>query len=104
MATENILMAAVGAAVIGKSRTSGSANTARPRPPMVKQHGQPNDLFNRWRGDSAFSQIDRRTALTDARQFVGRAPEQVDEFLAEVVEPLLSCYTGSPVRRRGMPV
>jgi adenylosuccinate lyase len=25
----------------------------------------------------------------DPRRFVGRAPEQVDEFLGEVVEPLL---------------
>jgi hypothetical protein len=26
----------------------------------------------------------------DPRRFVGRAPEQVDEFLEEVVEPLLA--------------
>jgi adenylosuccinate lyase len=29
----------------------------------------------------------------DPRRFVGRAPEQVDEFLAEVVEPLLAGST-----------
>jgi hypothetical protein len=26
----------------------------------------------------------------DPKRFVGRAPQQVDEFLAEVVEPLLA--------------
>jgi hypothetical protein len=26
----------------------------------------------------------------DPRAFIGRAPQQVDEFLAEVVEPLLA--------------
>ena len=26
----------------------------------------------------------------DPRRYVGRAPEQVDEFLAEVVDPLLA--------------
>jgi hypothetical protein len=30
----------------------------------------------------------------DAREFVGRAPEQVDEFLGHVIEPLLA---GVPV-------
>jgi len=29
-------------------------------------------------------------AVLDLREFVGRAPQQVDEFLAEYVEPVLS--------------
>ena len=29
-------------------------------------------------------------AAMDPSRYVGRAPEQVDEFLAEVVEPLLA--------------
>jgi adenylosuccinate lyase len=29
-------------------------------------------------------------AATDPSQFVGRAPQQVEEFLSEVVEPLLA--------------
>jgi adenylosuccinate lyase len=50
-----------------------------------------NDLFERLETDDEF-QLDTHE-LRDAaepRRFVGRAPEQVDEFLAEVVEPLLS--------------
>ena len=34
--------------------------------------------------------LDALRAAADPRRFVGRAPEQVDEFLAEVVEPLLA--------------
>ena len=30
--------------------------------------------------------------MTDPARFVGRAPEQVDEFLAEVVAPILKRY------------
>ena len=43
----------------------------------------------------------RRAAIArmDPRRFVGRAPEQVDEFLAEVVEPLLAGATGERRRR-----
>jgi hypothetical protein len=32
----------------------------------------------------------RLGSLCDAKAFVGRAPEQVDEFLAAEVEPLLA--------------
>jgi adenylosuccinate lyase len=41
-------------------------------------------------GDDAFG-LDEEglLALMDARRFVGRAPEQVDRFLAEAVEPVL---------------
>jgi adenylosuccinate lyase len=30
--------------------------------------------------------------VLDPQQFVGRAPQQVDEFLAEVVEPIRARY------------
>jgi adenylosuccinate lyase len=54
----------------------------------VKQEGLPNDLLARIAADPAFAAANLTDTL-DPRRFVGRAPEQVDEFLAEVVEPLL---------------
>ena len=33
-------------------------------------------------------------AVTDPLQYVGRAPQQVDEFLAEVVDPIRAKYAG----------
>ncbi len=88
MATENILMAAVAA---GGDRQDlherirvHSLEAAR----QVKQEGLSNDLLARIAADPAFAAADLDETL-DPRRFVGRAPEQVDEFLGEVVEPLL---------------
>ena len=57
----------------------------------LKDGAPHNDLLDRIAADSAFGmtreQLDR---TMDPKRFVGRAPEQVDEFLAEVVEPLLA--------------
>ncbi|MFL5582148.1 MAG: adenylosuccinate lyase [Gemmatimonadaceae bacterium] len=50
-----------------------------------------NDMLDRLAADPAFDvPVGELRAVTDARRFVGRAPEQVDEFLAEVVQPLLA--------------
>jgi len=57
---------------------------------VVKGKGQPNDLLERIHKDPAFSAIhDRLDSMIDPSKFVGRAPEQVDEFLAEIVDPIL---------------
>jgi adenylosuccinate lyase len=55
----------------------------------VKQHGRPNDLIDRLAGDPAFSGIDLGSAL-DPQRYVGRAPEQVETFVRDHVEPLLA--------------
>ena len=60
----------------------------------VKQQGMPNDLLDRIAGDAAFGVT--RAELEDElrpERFVGRAPEQVDEFLADWVEPVLERYS-----------
>jgi len=56
----------------------------------MKDEGKPNDLLARLEADPAFPvrAADLRAA-TDPARFVGRAPQQVDEFLAEVVDPIL---------------
>ena len=57
----------------------------------MKDEGVPNDMLERLARDSAFGlPLADLRAAADPRRFVGRAPEQVDEFLAEVVEPLLA--------------
>jgi adenylosuccinate lyase len=90
MATEQLLMRAV--------RGGGDRQEAHER---IRQHsmeaaralkeGAPhNDLLDRLAGDKGWkvSLREMREALNPSA-FVGRAPEQVDEFLREVVEPLL---------------
>ena len=57
---------------------------------VVKEEGGENDLIDRVRADSYFDAIKGQLdALLDPRSFVGRAPEQVDEFLREWVYPAL---------------
>jgi len=64
-----------------------SVATAR----AMKDAGAANDLFTRLAADKAFGvPMDDLAAVADPMQFVGRAPEQVDEFLAEVVDPILA--------------
>ena len=59
----------------------------------VKQHGRPNDLMDRIAADAAFG-VSREELEEDLRPelYVGRAPAQVDEFLAEWVAPVLARY------------
>lgn len=58
---------------------------------VMKDSGAKNDLFTRLAGDKEFGvPMDDLVASADPMRFVGRAPEQVDEFLAEVVAPLLA--------------
>ncbi|MBM4193775.1 MAG: adenylosuccinate lyase [Gemmatimonadetes bacterium] len=57
----------------------------------MKDEGAPNTLFARLAADPEFGVPldDLRDAVAPSR-FVGRAPEQVDDFLREVVDPLLA--------------
>lgn len=87
MATENILMQAVVA--------GGDRQELHER---IRQHshaasaemkmGKENDLLSRLQSDMAFSKINLKE-LSQAKHFVGRAPEQVTEFLQEVIDPIL---------------
>ena len=93
MATEEILMAAVTAKRKGRAGDrqvlherirQHSLAAAR----EVKEHGRPNDLLDRLAGDPAFAGVDLKRAL-NAKRFIGRAPQQLDTFLKDVVRPIL---------------
>jgi len=52
--------------------------------------GEPGDLLERIAADPTFGMSESEIrALVDPARFVGRAPEQVDRFLAEHADPLL---------------
>lgn len=93
MATEEILMAGVKAGgdrqeLHEKIRQHSQAAAAE-----VKQHGRSNDLIARLKIDPSFGGINLDDVL-DARKYVGRAPEQVDAFIRDVVTPIRQRYTG----------
>ena len=57
----------------------------------MKDAGVPNDLFRRLAADKEFGvPMDDLVSAANPMRFVGRAPEQVDDFLAEVVDPILA--------------
>lgn len=57
----------------------------------VKDDGASNDLLARLANDSEFPlRAEALRELTEPMRFVGRAPQQVDEFLEGVVEPMLA--------------
>lgn len=57
---------------------------------VVKGQGKPNDLMERIAKDPLFAPVHSKLdTLVDPKLFVGRSPEQVDEFLAEEVAPIL---------------
>jgi adenylosuccinate lyase len=91
MATENVLMAGVQRGGDRQDLHERIRRHSHSAGEQVKMHGLPNDLIARLKGDEAFTGIDI-DAVLDPRDFVGRAPEQVDEFIAECVEPARAKY------------
>jgi adenylosuccinate lyase len=94
--TENILMAAV--------RRGGDRQALHER---IRQHSQAvtaqikegggNDLLNRLQDDPAFRGLEFAELLRPER-YVGRAPEQVAEFLEHEVRPIQERYARLPGR------
>ncbi len=91
MATEEILMAAAQAGGDRQELHERIRVHSQAAAQQVKEFGRPNDLLERLKTDSAFASVDLGNAL-DARRFVGRAPEQVDTFIADVIEPIRQRY------------
>jgi adenylosuccinate lyase len=91
MATENLLMAAVAAGGDRQELHERIRLHSLSAAEQVKRHGRPNDLLDRLKADPAFAAIDLTQALNPA-DYVGRAPEQVDQFLRQFVEPLRHEY------------
>lgn len=91
MATENILMAAVRAGGNRQELHEAIRRHSVEAGLRVKRDGLDNDLIDRLHADAAFASVPWEKVL-DASDYVGRAPQQVDEFLAAEVEPVLTRY------------
>ncbi len=63
----------------------------------VKHEGAANDFLERLAADpEAAIPLEELKAILDPRRFIGRAPQQVDEFLEEVVGPALARGESAP--------
>lgn len=96
MATENIIMAVVQAGGDRQVCHEKIRVLSHEAGAQVKQHGKDNDLIERVKKDKYFSlvipQLDK---ILDPSTFIGRAPEQVTEFVEEEVNPIILKYMGS---------
>ncbi len=102
LATENILMEAVKAGGDRQEYHEIIREHAQAAGMRVKQDGLDNDLLDRLQRDKAFwskargGGLEREldwSGLMDPMKYVGRAVEQSERFLAEVVEPLREHYS-----------
>ena len=67
-------------------------------------NGGQADLLERIAEDEAFGlSLEQLVEMVDPARFVGRAPEQVDEFLAEWVQPALARLESGANERLGEP-
>jgi adenylosuccinate lyase len=56
---------------------------------VIKEEGGENDLLERIAADEAFGvTLEELEAILEPEQYVGRAPEQVVEFIEECVVPV----------------
>ena len=70
----------------------------------MKEEGSRADLLKRIAGDPAFGMsLEELRDLVDPQDFVGRAPEQVDQFLEEWVNPVLHRYSDPSMQAIGEP-
>jgi len=92
MATENLLMEAVERGGDRQDLHERIRQHSQAAAAVVKNDGGENDLWDRLSHDPAFAGIDMNAAL-EPSAFVGRSPEQVDEFIAEQIEPVRRRYS-----------
>lgn len=91
MATENILMAAVANGGDRQELHESIRSHSQAAAQAVKLEGKPNDLIERLKNDSAFDTVNI-DELLDPQEFIGRAPQQVQQFVSEFIEPVRERY------------
>lgn len=98
MATENILMAAVKAGGNRQQLHEKIRQHSHAASEQIKKFGRANDLLDRLKTDNAFSKVDFKGVL-NPKDYIGRAPQQVDEFLRDIVTPIRRKYRKELNRR-----
>ena len=90
MATENIMMDAVKAGGDRQELHERIRELSMEAGKNVKVEGKENNLLELIAADPAFNlSLEKLQKTMDPKKYVGRAPQQVAEFLAEVIQPIL---------------
>ncbi|MCA9295615.1 MAG: adenylosuccinate lyase, partial [Phycisphaerales bacterium] len=91
MATEDLLMAAVSNGADRQEAHEVIRRHSQAAAEGVKRDGRKNDLLDRLRDEPLFASINLDDVM-DPEAFTGRAPEQVDRFVQDIVQPIRSRY------------
>ncbi|MDQ2087197.1 adenylosuccinate lyase [Herbivorax sp. ANBcel31] len=90
MATENILMEAVKKGGDRQKLHERIRVHSMEAAKEVKEKGKENDLIERITEDKAFGlDISQLKQVLDAKNYIGRSKEQVEEFINECIKPIL---------------
>ncbi|OCM99816.1 adenylosuccinate lyase [Clostridium sp. W14A] len=93
MATENIMMDAVKRGADRQQLHERIRVHSMAASRLIKEEGGENDLLDRIANDPAFGvtreELDR---VVSPERFVGRAPEQTEDFICDIVQPILEQY------------
>ena len=104
MATETILMQASSAGGNRQELHERIRQHSLAAADRMKNEGASADLLERIADDDTFDMdLEQLHELCDAERFVGRAPQQVDRFLAEWVQPTLARLEAGANERLGEP-
>ena len=94
MATENIMMDAVKAGGDRQELHERIRELSMEAGRKVKEEGAENDLLDRIAADPMFHLTREQLENTmDPNRYVGRAPEQVDSYLSNVIAPILESHS-----------
>ena len=90
MATENIMMECVKAGGNRQELHERIRVLSMEASKNVKAEGKDNNLIDLIKADDMFAAVrDRLDGILDAKNFIGRSPEQVEEFLTVEIDPIL---------------
>ena len=93
MATENIMMDAVKKGADRQVLHERIRVHSMAASKVIKEEGGENDLLERIANDEAFGvTLEELVSIISPEKYVGRAPQQTEEFLEEVVKPALAPY------------
>lgn len=94
MATENIMMEAVALGGDRQQLHEAIRQHSHAETAELKAGKDRNELINRLQEDGLFTKVNLGNAL-DAKNYIGRAKEQVEEFIQSEVEPIRQRYQDS---------
>lgn len=90
MATENIMMECVKAGGNRQELHERIRVHSMEASKNVKVEGKENNLIDLIKADEMFAAVkDSLDGILDAKNFIGRSPEQVDEFISAEIDPIL---------------